>query len=82
MIENKNIVMRYKHDCDTCIPLGQFQENDIYFCGSLNNKANDTVVSRYGNKPEDYISGLHLTGRSEIKVAVAMAKAAGYITEE
>lgn len=83
MSETKNVetspverlVMRYQHDCSCCKPIGQFKEFDIYFCASLD----ITVVARYGNNGHEYNSGIHLTGMPQIKVAVAMAKAAGYI---
>ena len=49
--------MRYEHDCDQCIPLGEYKEFDLYFCrqGGI-----QTVVARYGNAGENYSSGLAL----------------------
>lgn len=73
--QNERLVMRYQHDCSCCKPLGQWLRHDIYFCDA----AGDTVVARYGNKGEEYMSGIHLTGMPAIKVAVAMAKAANLI---
>ena len=70
----EGIKMRFLHDCHFCVPLGQFLDNDIYFCG----EGQKTVVARYGDSGEQYSSSPSLQ-TPEIEVAVAMAKAAGYI---
>lgn len=69
------LVMRHDHDCSRCKPLGQFKNNDIYFC----DEAEKTVVVRYGSRPEEYYSGIYLTGMPVINIAVEMAKAAKLI---
>jgi hypothetical protein len=40
----------FKHDCSNCRFLGHVNNHDLYACGS------NSVVARYGNKGEDYIS--------------------------
>ena len=49
--------MRYKHDCDHCLPLGEHGDADLYYCekGGI-----QTVISRHGDEQSDYVSGLHL----------------------
>jgi hypothetical protein len=44
--------VRYKHDCNSCIFLGQYYAYDLYFCPS------GTVVARYGNRGYKYSSGI------------------------
>jgi hypothetical protein len=48
---------RYQHDCDKCAFLGQDANYDLYFCsqGSL-----PTVIARYGDDAQEYMSGLQL----------------------
>ena len=46
------VVMRWKHDCDDCIPLGQDGNYDFYYCPN-----ETTVVARFGPLG-DYKSGL------------------------
>ena len=48
--------MRYKHDCKICKSLGEFEKYDLYFCTETS--GSKTVVARFSNRPEDYISGL------------------------
>lgn len=48
---------QYVHDCDNCIFLGQYMENDgtlydLYFCST-----EPTVIARYGEEGK-YLSGL------------------------
>ena len=45
--------MRFEHDCDQCIPLGEFEEYDLYYC-----PGEPTVIARYDNDGGDYGSGL------------------------
>ncbi len=42
---------RFKHDCDTCIYLGQSQGHDLYFC-----PAHQDLVARFDNDGPDYLS--------------------------
>lgn len=47
---------KYQHDCDTCLFLGRFENYDLYY--HPGSDWNETLVARYGNDPEDYVSGL------------------------
>jgi hypothetical protein len=71
------LVMRYTHDCDICIPLGQYQKNDLYYC---NQHGMPTVIARFGNGGAEYTSGM---GFAEIdprlSIALLMAKAMGLV---
>ena len=71
---NGGLNMRFTHDCDICEPIGQYLSHDLYFCGAHGG----TVVARYGDDKGSYISGLWLPD-PVIKVAIEMAKSAGYI---
>ena len=44
----------YPHDCDDCIPLGAFNNQDLYYCDQL---GMPTVISRFGIDG-NYTSGL------------------------
>jgi hypothetical protein len=49
---------RYEHECEGCIYLGQWNKFDLYYCpqgGRL-----PTVLARYGDRGEEYNSGLAL----------------------
>jgi hypothetical protein len=48
--------MRYQHDCDKCVPLGEHETADLYYCeqGGLS----PTVIARYSSVPPDYQSNL------------------------
>jgi hypothetical protein len=48
--------MRYEHDCDNCVFLGQFENADLYVCA--HNNIIDTVVARFSDDGPDYLSGL------------------------
>lgn len=64
----------YKHDCSRCIFLGSWINNnkfDLYFCSQ---NGLPTVIARYGNKPQDYHSGLNMTGIKPLEVAKKIAK--------
>ena len=49
---------RYKHDCESCVFLGQRDAHDLYFCDCVH----PTVLARYSDRGEDYTSGLPLVG--------------------
>ncbi len=70
--------MRYKHDCDKCKPLGMFLDRDLYFCNAIH----DTVIARYGDEPDEYISGLALYRDPYISIAISRAKYRGYISDK
>lgn len=44
----------HQHDCNNCVFLGTFQNNDLYYC---NQHGRPTVIARYGPSGE-YASGL------------------------
>ena len=54
--ESKPLVMRYIHDCDECIPIGQYGDSDLYFC--TEGGAGKTVIARYGDEGPEYTSGI------------------------
>ena len=71
--------MRYVHDCERCLPLGQYGEYDLYFCPHVV----PTVIARYGNNGWDYTSGLWLTRLlPELAEAKRRAIAQGLFREE
>ena len=50
----------FPHDCESCIFLGRYRERDLYYCLSSAD-GHDTIVVRYGSKPEEYASGLEIS---------------------
>jgi len=77
---SKELIMRYKHDCEKCKPLGQFLEDDLYYCDQ---GGRPTVIARYGDDGPDYVSGMRLTNMDyRLHVALEMAKAVGLIKED
>ena len=48
--------MRFTHDCTGCTALGEFEEFDLYHC--MQGGASPTVLARYGDSGEQYLSGL------------------------
>lgn len=59
------IKMRHKHDCKNCIPLGQLNEHDLYYCST-----EPTVIARYGSDGPDYKSGMAFVG-NDIELTMA-----------
>lgn len=55
---------RYNHDCGICKFLNYFENYDLYVC-SYDGKTIDTLVARYGDKTNKYVSGLYFA--TEIK---------------
>ena len=47
--------MRYKHDCEACVPLGEHDYADLYYCDQ---HGIPTLIARYSDEGYDYISGL------------------------
>lgn len=71
--------MKYKHDCTECIPLGEFNDTDLYFC---NQGHQPTVISRRSDEGSDYCSGMIFAtkdGIPELYEAKMRAVAKGYI---
>lgn len=52
-----HLMPRYKHDCESCVYLGQHNEYDIYFCEQpMVNRP--TVIARWSDEGRDYLSGM------------------------
>ena len=49
----------YEHDCKSCHYLGQYEDNDLYYCDQM--LLGPTVIARYGNLGSSYTSGLALS---------------------
>lgn len=49
--------MRFKHDCDHCIALGEFGDFDLY----IHPEQPITVIARRSDEGSDYVSGMELT---------------------
>ncbi len=74
----------YTHeDCKGCIFLGNLREDeelyDLYYCSQ---NGLPTVIARYGNSPEAYMSGMGATTMNPLKVAKARAVARGFETKD
>ncbi len=71
---------KFDHDHNSCCTfLGHFNNHDLYFCPQDIFKI-PTLIARYGNKGEEYKSGLEFKDTdSEIKEAYNRAKIAGFI---
>lgn len=77
---------RFAHDCDDCKFLGNYNGQDLYFCG-LRGWA--TVIARFGNENWQYQSGLEIamgfplmrpdSTVRELRVAYLLAKDLGYV---
>lgn len=66
---------RYKHDCESCTFLGRHGDADLYFAdhggatlGYI--PSNATVISRWGDEPSNYSSGL-IAAENEPDLAAA-----------
>jgi hypothetical protein len=73
---------RYPHNCSSCVPLGEHEEYDLYFCKQ--GGVMDTVIARYGVDGE-YVSGLSFGGYTGVydnplKVAKVRAIEQGLMT--
>ena len=60
---------KYKHDCKSCIFLGNYNDHDLYYCLR---DATHTVIARYGDGPSEYHSGWAFKDQYEV-LAVAYA---------
>lgn len=68
---------KYQHDCDNCVFLGQHSEYDLYYCPQ---GGHPTVIARYGNKGEEYTSGLSFAEKIEpLKIAKKLSIEKGLI---
>lgn len=78
---------RFTHDCDGCKFLGNYNGQDLYFCG--NGRPFPTVIARFGNEGSQYQSGLEIAKGfplmrpdntvRELRVAYLLAKDLGYV---
>ena len=69
--------MKYTHDCEHCIPLGEYENHDLYYCDQ---GLRPTVIARYGNEGWDYRSGMEAVAIDPVlKKAYDRAKAKGLI---
>src|SRR3990167_2809320 len=51
---------KYQHDCDECVFLGTFQneqDTDLYWCGEKKGIL-PTVIARFSDEGSDYASGM------------------------
>lgn len=70
-------VPAFEHDCDDCVFLGRFLDNDLYFCDF---GVDYTVIARYSSVLADYISGTILVPYyDELAMAHHKAVEAGLI---
>lgn len=82
MIPMTNLDPQYTHDCPDAHYLGRFQEFDLYYCDHWESKIRRTVVARYGNKPEEYISGIFNAQYEEsLREALDRAIKLGFIVD-
>jgi len=73
----------YEHDgCRGCISLGNLRDGDkwydLYYCPQ---NGIPTVIARFGNSPEQYMSGMNSATMNPLKVAKARAEARGFETK-
>jgi hypothetical protein len=70
---------RYAHNCAKCLYLGHYAESDLYFC-TAQVIGIPTVLARFGNEPEVYVSGLALAEKvPELAEAKRRARARGLL---
>jgi hypothetical protein len=70
---------RFKHDCDRCVPLGQYNGHDLYWCQQGN--WGPTVIARFGDDGPEYTSGMAFVGSvPELTAAASRAHVAGLET--
>lgn len=54
----------YVHDCDSCVPLGTYEYNDVWDDGTIHHKVvdlyvcQDSVLARDGDEAHEYASSL------------------------
>lgn len=70
---------RFKHDCESCVPLGEYTDSegsfDLYYCGQ--GGWMPTVIARFGDDGPDYLSGLGMTKTPSLVEAQKRAKEKG-----
>ena len=66
--------MRYQHDCQECVFLGEREEYDLYYCNGTG--SGRTIIARYGDGEGDYISGIEIAKKypdSALRIALDFA---------
>ena len=48
---------QFQHDCTKCTFIGTYKHYDLYVC-SHSDKRMDTLIARYGDSGDAYVSGL------------------------
>lgn len=72
--------MRFQHDCDTCKPLGEFGDADLYYCDTQL-IGGQTVIARYSSDGGDYQSGMSFADKiPALGEARKRAMEQGYMT--
>jgi hypothetical protein len=66
--------MQHEHDCDACIPLGEFKEFDLYYHPGRH----WTLIGRFGPDGQ-YTSGPHISGSEPLIEARKRAAEKGLI---
>ena len=66
--------------CTSCLFLGHYNDPsgmqyDLYYCPQ---RGDPTVIARYGERPEEYISSMR-SGLNPLRVARARAMARGFV---
>lgn len=62
---------KHKHDCKECLFLGCSDEHDLYYCNNIH----PTVIARYGDNGEDYVSGIFIAALNKhLTKALLIAK--------
>lgn len=69
----------HKHDCDSCISLGEFNGQDLYY--HPGKPFSWTLISRYGEHG-DYQSGSHISQTPQLMEARRRAVERGFILED
>lgn len=66
---------KYNHDCDKCVFLGNWAEHDLYWCSQ---NGFPTVISRHGNEPDAYTSGIDVAKTNALPSLAEAFKRAKY----
>ena len=66
--------MRYQHDCQECVYLGEHEAYDLYYCNGT--RSGRTVIARYGDGEDEYMSGIEIAKKypdSALRIALDLA---------
>ena len=64
--------MRYEHDWDSSILVGQFSQFDLYYCPPSDDE-NEKIVARSGDEAHEYVSGNRRMDHPGIKAGWMLA---------